>query len=113
MKEIQGKSTLFRVSASFELARVRFSGSQLYYVEQTELQTRFRKDFMSSVWNFCHWGADIPSGKISLTARSKEKWLLSASQKGAEKKGAKWLQINFYIIILKNYLVFLILLLLF
>ena len=106
MKEIQGKSTLVWVSARFELARVRVIGSQLYYVEQTKLLTRFRKDFTSSVWNFCCWGADIPSGKISLTVRRKERWLLSASQKGAERKGPKWLQINFYIINPKNYLVF-------
>ena len=32
MKEIQGKSTLVRVRASFELARVRVIGSQLYTV---------------------------------------------------------------------------------
>ena len=106
MKEIQGKSTLVWVSARFELARVRVIRSQLYYVEQTKLLARFRKDFALSVWNFCCWGADIPSGKISLTVRRKERWLLSASQKGAERKGPKWLQLNFYIINPKNYLMF-------
>ena len=35
MKEIQGKSTLVRVRASFELARVRVIGSQLYTVLRT------------------------------------------------------------------------------
>ena len=94
MKEIQGKSTLVWVSARFELARIRVIQSQLYYVEQTKLLTRFRKDFTSSVWNFCCWGLDIPSGNISLTAGRKERRLLSASQKGAEKKGPKWLQIK-------------------
>ena len=32
MTEIQGKSILVRVSARFELARVRVIGSQLYYI---------------------------------------------------------------------------------
>ena len=33
MTEIQGKSILVRVSARFELARVRVIGSRLYFIE--------------------------------------------------------------------------------
>ena len=48
-----------------------------YYVDQSELLARFRTDFTSSVWNFFCWGADVPPGEMSLTARSEEKWLYS------------------------------------
>ena len=32
---------------------------KLLYWPQSELLTRFQTDFISSVWNFCCWGADI------------------------------------------------------
>ena len=35
--------------------------------------------FTSSVWNFCHWGADVPPGETSLAGRSKEKGLYLAA----------------------------------
>ena len=34
-----------------------------YYIDQTELLTRFRTDFTSSVWNFSRSGAGIPPGE--------------------------------------------------
>ena len=37
-----------------------------YYVDQSELLTRFRTDFTSSVWNFCRRGADVSPGKTAL-----------------------------------------------
>ena len=48
-----------------------------YFVVQSALLTEFRTDFMSSVWNFCHWVADFPPRKNVPVARSKEKWLFS------------------------------------
>ena len=41
MTEIQGKSILVRVSARFELARVRVIGSQLYIAHVTITSSRY------------------------------------------------------------------------
>ena len=35
-----------------------------WYVNQSELLTRFSTDFMSLPWNFCHWGADVSPMKL-------------------------------------------------
>ena len=43
MTEIQGKSILVRVSARFDLARVRVIGSQLYISEATQQDGRGKK----------------------------------------------------------------------
>ena len=43
MTEIQGKSILVRVSARFDLARVRVIGSQLYISEATQQDGRANK----------------------------------------------------------------------
>ena len=34
---------------------------------QSALMTGFRTDIMSSVWNFCHWVADISPRETSLS----------------------------------------------
>ena len=36
-----------------------------YFVVQSALLTEFRTDFTSSVWNFCHWVADVPPREMS------------------------------------------------
>ena len=36
-----------------------------YFDVQSALLTEFRTDFTSSVWNFCHWVADVPPCKMS------------------------------------------------
>ena len=46
-----------------------------YFVDQSALLTGFRTDFTSSVWNFCHWVADVPPRETSPAARSEEKRL--------------------------------------
>ena len=38
-------------------------------------------DFMSSVWNFCHWVTDVPRALTFPVARSKEKQLFSQAIK--------------------------------
>ena len=48
---------------------------QLYCNNQSELLSRLRT--VSSVWNFCYWGTDVPPGEVSLAARSEEKQLFS------------------------------------
>ena len=35
----------------------------------------FSLDFFELIWHFCRWGADVPPGKTSQAARSKEKRL--------------------------------------
>ena len=47
-----------------------------YFIDQSELPTRFLTDFTSSVWNFCRSVADVPPGEL-LAARSTEKRLYS------------------------------------
>ena len=44
-----------------------------YHVDQSDLLTRFRTDFTSSVWNFCRGVTDVFPGEISLAARNKKK----------------------------------------
>ena len=44
-----------------------------YYVDQSDLLTRFQTDFTSSVWNFCCRVTDVSPGETPLAARSKEK----------------------------------------
>ena len=48
-------------------------GQYNYYVDQSDLLTRFRTDFTSSVWNFCHGVTDVFPGEISLAARNEKK----------------------------------------
>ena len=44
---------------------------QLNYSDvQSMLMTRFWTDFMSSVWNFCRWVADVPSRETSSAAKN-------------------------------------------
>ena len=45
MTDIQGKSILVRVSARFELARVRVIGSQLYYKDNEVVETQTSFEF--------------------------------------------------------------------
>ena len=54
------------------------------YVDQSELLTRFWRKFKSSVWNFCRWGADVPSSETSrLAARKEERPLFSQTKSKA------------------------------
>ena len=46
-----------------------------YFVDQSAFLTGFRTDLSSSVWNFCHWVADVPPRETSPAARSEEKRL--------------------------------------
>ena len=46
-----------------------------YYINQSELLSRLRTDFMSSVWNFCNGGSDVPLGELSLAERRQERQL--------------------------------------
>ena len=41
-------------------------------VDQSELLSRFRTDFTSSVWNFCRWVADVPTSETSLAEEQEE-----------------------------------------
>ena len=56
------------------------------HIDQSELLTRFQTDFMSSVWNFYCWVADVPLGESFLAMRSKEKWLHSQAILVSKKK---------------------------
>ena len=51
-----------------------------YSVDQSALLTGFRTDFTSSVWNFCHWVADVPPRETSPAAKSEEKWMFSQAK---------------------------------
>ena len=54
------------------------------YVDQSELLTRFWRKSKSSVWNFCRWGADVPSSETSrLAARKEERPLFSQAKSKA------------------------------
>ena len=64
---------LFFVCGSQTLAKTKYH----YYVDQSELLTRFWTDLTSSVRNFWRWGADVPPGETSLAGRGEERWLFS------------------------------------
>ena len=55
-----------------------------YSVDQSVLLTGFRTDFTSSVWNFCHWVADVPPRETSPAAKSEEKRMFSQAKRPAK-----------------------------
>ena len=57
-----------------------------YSVDQSALLTRFRTDFMSSVWNFCRWVADIPLCETSPAAKREEKRMFLQAMFGLSTK---------------------------
>ena len=46
-------------------------------IEELFIWTIHLRNYSSSVWNFCCWGADVPPGETSLAARSAERPLFS------------------------------------
>ena len=46
---------------------------KFYYINQSELLSRLQTDFMSSVWNFCNRGTDVPLGEVSFAERRQER----------------------------------------
>ena len=79
-----------------------------YSVDQSELLTRFRTDFTSSVRNFCRWGAEVSPGETSLAAKSEEKRLYSqvtGSATAAKMSLKKWIHIlSIFIAIIPTHL---------
>ena len=57
-----------------------------YSVDQSVLLTGFRTDFTSSVWNFCHWVADVPPRETSPAAKSEEKLMFSQAMEYFEQQ---------------------------
>ena len=55
----------------------------IQYVNQSELLTRFWRNFKSSVWNFCRWGPHVPLSETSLAARKEERRLFSQAKSKA------------------------------
>ena len=60
-----------------------------YSVDQSALLTGFRTDFTSSVWNFCHWVADIPLREMPPVVKSVEKRMFSQATTLPARRGIR------------------------